>query len=137
MRQSPQPFPLPNFPIEDCHPMPNATAARTLTLNVEQKGSQAIVRCRGSLVTETGNVLYAKVRELLPSSKCIVLDLTGVEFVDSMGLGTLVRIYVSCKSSGVTLQLINLGKQIRELLGVTNLMSIFSDMCQHGITPRF
>jgi anti-sigma B factor antagonist len=117
--------------------MPNATAARTLTLDVEQKGSQAIVHCQGSLVTETGNILYSKVRELLPASQCIVLDLTGVSFVDSMGLGTLVRIYVSSKSAGATLQLVNLGKQIRELLGITNLMSIFADMCEHGITPRF
>lgn len=117
--------------------MPNATAANMLTLEVEQKGSQSIVHCQGRLVSETGNLLYAKAYELIPVSQCIVLDLTGVAFVDSMGLGKLVRIYASCKSAGVTLQLVNLGKQIRELLGLTNLMSLFSDMCQHGITPRF
>jgi len=117
--------------------MPNAVAAKTLTLDVEQKGSQTVVHCHGRLVSETGNILYNQVRELLPASKCIVLDLTDVKFVDSMGLGTLVRIYVSCKSGGATLQLINLGKQIRELLGITNLMSVFADMCEHGITPRF
>ncbi len=117
--------------------MPNAAAAKTLTLEVEQKGSQAVVHCHGRLVSDSGNGLFLKVRELLPVSKCIVIDLTDVAFVDSMGLGTLVRIYASCKSNGATLQLVNLGKQIREMLGVTNLMSIFSDMCEHGITPRF
>jgi anti-sigma B factor antagonist len=117
--------------------MPNAAVAASLSLDVEQKGSQAIVHCHGRLVSETGNILYAKVRELIPGHKCIVLDLTDLKFVDSMGLGTLVRIYVSCKSAGVTLQLINLGKQIRELLGITNLMSVFAEMCEHGITPRF
>ena len=117
--------------------MPHAVAPSTLTLEVEQKCSQTIVHCHGRLVSETGNILNAKVRELIPDHKCIVLDLTDVKFVDSMGLGTLVRIYVSCKSAGVTLQLVNLGKQIRELLGITNLMSIFADMCEHGITPRF
>ena len=116
--------------------MPNATAANMLTLEVEQKGSQSIVHCQGRLVSETGNLLYAKAYELIPVSQCIVLDLTGVAFVDSMGLGKLVRT-ASCKSAGVTLQLVNLGKQIRELLGLTNLMLPFSDMCQHGITPRF
>ena len=117
--------------------MPIASAARTLTLDVEHKGSQTIVHLKGSLVSETGSILFAKVRELIPDNKCIVLDLTGVAYVDSMGLGTLVRIYVSCKSGGATLQLVNLGKQIRELLGITNLMGIFADMCEHGITPRF
>lgn len=117
--------------------MPNAVAANALTLDVEQKATQTIVHCHGRLVSETGNILHAKVRELIPDHKCIVLDLTDVKFVDSMGLGTLVRVYVSCKSGGATLQLVNLGKQIRELLGITNLMSIFADMCEHGITPRF
>jgi len=118
--------------------MPNATvAAKTLTLEVEQKDSRVVVHCSGRLVSETGNILYNKVRELVPGNKCIVLDLTGIAYVDSMGLGSLVRSYVSCKSGGATLQLINLGKQIRELLGITNLFSVFADMCEHGITPRF
>ena len=82
--------------------MPNAAAAKTLTLEVEQKGSQAVVHCHGRLVSDSGNGLFLKVRELLPVNKCIVIDLTDVAFVDSMGLGTLVRIYASCKSNGAT-----------------------------------
>jgi anti-sigma B factor antagonist len=54
-----------------------------------------------------------------------------------MGLGTLVRLYVSAKSAGSCIELINLGKQIRELLGITNLITVFGDMCEKGITPRF
>lgn len=117
--------------------MPIAAAVKTLSLDVEQKGDQTVVHCHGHLVSETGNVLYTAVRELIPNHKCIVLDLTDIKYVDSMGLGTLVRIYASCKSGGATVQLINLGKQIRELLGITNLFSVFADMCEHGITPRF
>lgn len=117
--------------------MPNAAPAKSLSLDIETKGSQSIVHCHGRLVSETGNILYTAVRELIRENHCIVLDLTDVKFVDSMGLGTLVRIYVSCKSGGASLQLVNLGKQIRELLGITNLFSVFADMCEHGITPRF
>ena len=58
-------------------------------------------------------------------------------YVDSMGLGTLVRIYCSAKSAGSRLELVNLGKQIRELLGITNLLSLFGDMCEQGITMKF
>jgi len=54
-----------------------------------------------------------------------------------MGLGTLVRLYVSAKSSGCRLELIHLGKQIRELLGITNLLSVLTDMCEQGVTLRF
>lgn len=117
--------------------MPNAVAANLLSLEIDSKGSQAVVHLHGRLVSETGNMLYTQVRELIPNHTCIVLDLTDVKFVDSMGLGTLVRLYVSCKTGGVALQLVNLGKQIRDLLGITNLFSVFADMCEHGITPRF
>jgi anti-sigma B factor antagonist len=54
-----------------------------------------------------------------------------------MGLGTLVRLYVSAKSGGSCLQLINLSKQIHELLGITHLLSLFGDMCEKGVTVKF
>jgi len=54
-----------------------------------------------------------------------------------MGLGTLVRLYVSAKSAGSCIELINLGKQVRELLGITNLLSLFGDMCEKGVAIKF
>jgi anti-sigma B factor antagonist len=77
------------------------------------------------LVSGVNNALYVKVSQLIPDSKLIVLDLTQLSQMDSMGLGTLVRLYASAKSAGCEFELINLGKQIRELLGVTNLLSVF------------
>jgi anti-sigma B factor antagonist len=107
-----------------------------LTLDVERKGSVALVRCHGRLVAGGRDILSAKVRELIPNSKRIILDLTDLTHMDSMGLGTLVRLYTSAKKSGCSLELINLGKQIRELLGVTNLLSVFTAMAEQGITIR-
>jgi anti-anti-sigma regulatory factor len=45
----------------------------------------------------------------------------------------LVRLYVSAKSAGCELELINLGKRIRELLGVTHLLSVFAICGEQGI----
>lgn len=117
--------------------MPNAAPANSLTLEVERKGARAVVHCHGRLVAGVGHLLYDRVQELLPEAKCVTLDLTDLAFVDSMGLGTLVRIYVSAKSAGSRVELINLGKQVRELLGITNLLSVFSGMCEQGITMKF
>jgi anti-sigma B factor antagonist len=50
-----------------------------------------------------------------------------------MGLGTLVRLYISCRSAGCSLELLNLGKQVRELLGTTHLISVFAIIGEHGI----
>lgn len=113
------------------------TVVQPFSVDVERKGATAVVHCHGRLVSGVGNVLYNRVQELLPEAKCVVLDLTDVAFVDSMGLGTLVRIYVSAKSAGSRVELVNLGKQIRELLGITNLLSVFSNMCEQGVTMKF
>jgi len=117
--------------------MPIPTFVSPFSVDVEHKGAQAIVHCHGRLVAGVGNVLYKRVHGLLPEAKCIVLDLTDVAFVDSMGLGTLVRIYVSAKAAGSRVELVNLGKQIRELLGITNLLSVFGDMCEKGVAIKF
>jgi anti-sigma B factor antagonist len=117
--------------------MPQAAALPVLSLDVERKGTAVIVHCHGRLVAGHCDVLYHRVRELLPESKRIILDLTDLKHVDSMGLGTLVRLYVSAKGAGSRLELINLGKQVRELLGITNMLSVFGDMCENGVTPRF
>jgi anti-sigma B factor antagonist len=108
-----------------------------LTLDFEQKGSVHLVHCHGRLVWGVCEVLYDRVHVLIPGSTRIVLDLTDLTFIDSLGLGTLVRLYVSAKKAGSCVELINFGKQIRELLGLTHLLSVFGDMCEKGITPRF
>jgi len=113
-----------------------ATQAPTVSLTVktERSGDKAVLHCTGRLVSGVCGFLNKKVQEVMPDSKLIVLDLTELEWIDSMGLGTLVRLYVSCKSSGRRLQLINLGPRVKELLGLTNLLGLFAEMGEKGIT---
>jgi anti-sigma B factor antagonist len=113
--------------------MPHEAAASPVTLVIDRAGNAAVVRCSGRLVAGVNNSLYIKVSELIPDNKRIVLDLTGLTFMDSMGLGTLVRLYVSARSAGCSLELINLGKRIRELLGIANLLSVFSIVGENNI----
>jgi len=117
--------------------MPDATTASPLTLDIECSGDQVVVRCHGKLIAGVGDILFTKVRQLIPDAKCVVLDLTDLTHMDSMGLGTIVRLYVSAKSAGCRLQLINVGPRIRQLLGITNLLSVLTDMCEQGVTIRF
>jgi len=117
--------------------MANAAAPHSLTFEIERKGSTALVHCHGRLVYTQCDLLYDKVRPLIPDCKRIILDLTDLIFIDSIGIGTLVRLYVSAKAGGSCLELINLGKQIRHVLGITHLLSIFGDMCEKGVAVKF
>ena len=104
-----------------------------LTFDIERNGSTVIVRCHGKLVASVDNVLYSQIKQLLPGSKRIVLDLTDLTRMDSMGLGALVRVYVSARSAGCSLELMNLGKQVRMLLGTAHLLSAFAIVGEQGI----
>jgi anti-anti-sigma factor len=117
--------------------MPEEAAPSPFTLDIERKDDVAVVRCHGRLVAGVGDLLYARVSQLMPDCKRIVLDLTDLTHMDSMGLGALVRLYVSAKSKGCSLELVNLGKGIRQLLGVTNLLSVFTVIGEHGGIMRF
>ncbi|MGA8741210.1 MAG: STAS domain-containing protein [Terracidiphilus sp.] len=117
--------------------MPEIAAVPLLTLEVERNGDVATVKCQGKLVLGVCDFLTCKVRELIPDTKRIVLDLTDLKQMDSMGLGTIVRLYVTAKSGGGCLVLINMGPRIRQLLGITNLLSVLTDMCEQGVTIRF
>jgi anti-sigma B factor antagonist len=116
--------------------MPNSSAVNSLIFRVERKGDRAIVHCRGRLVAGVCGEFHAKIHPLLREHKRVVLDLTELESVDSLGLGTLVRLHVSAKSAGSCVELINLGKQVRELLGITNLLKLFAGMCESGISMK-
>jgi len=50
-----------------------------------------------------------------------------------MGIGTLARVYVHCRSAGCELELVNLGRQVRQLLGTANLLSVFTVIGERGI----
>jgi len=117
--------------------MAQAAAVSPLTLYVEFNAEVAIVKCQGKLVMGVCDVLTNKVRQLIPQTKRIVLDLTDLAQMDSLGLGTLVRLYVSAKAGGSCLVLVNVGPRIRQLLGITNLLSVLTDMCEQGVNIRF
>jgi anti-sigma B factor antagonist len=113
--------------------MPSEAAAPQLTLEVERRGTTAVVRLHGRLVSGSGDVLYASVSRLIPESKRIVLDLTELAVMDSMGLGTLVRLYVSARTHGCTVELINIGKRVRGLLELTHILGVFASVGEHDI----
>ncbi len=107
---------------------------KVLVITVERDGETATVKCRGRLVAGVTEELTVAVKPLLPQVKLVVVDLAELSYVDSMGLGTLVRLAVSARQHGCELKLLHLGKQLRNLLKLTNLLSVFSQAEDHGIT---
>ncbi len=107
---------------------------KVLTFEIERDGDTAVVRCHGRLVAGAHDELYQEVKELLGQTKMVVVDLAQLTYVDSSGLGMLVRLHASARKLGCEFKLLHLGKQLRNLLKLTNLLSVFSQAEDHGIT---
>jgi anti-anti-sigma factor len=105
----------------------------SLTFSVQRYQNCLVVHCAGRLVSGLNHLLNAEVGRLLPGPTHIVLDFQHLTHMDSSGLGTLVRLYVHAKSSGCKLEIDNMGPSIRNLLGITQLLSILETVGQHHI----
>jgi anti-sigma B factor antagonist len=78
------------------------------------------------LIGEGDDVLRDAVSKLLDSGKTkILLNLAEVPYVDSAGLGEIVRCYTTVSRKGGRLKLINLTTKIRDLLSITKLLTVF------------
>jgi anti-anti-sigma factor len=109
---------------------------RTLNLHTYAWEDATVVRCTGRLTTETSPLLKAEVKALLPNKRRVILDLTDLAHMDSSGLGALVGLYISAKGAGCGLQLVNLSPRIRELLSLTNVLSVFESCGRYGTGLR-
>jgi anti-sigma B factor antagonist len=103
---------------------PTDAAVPPLSLRTYVEGDATVVQCTGKLTSGLTSILRDEVKQLIPGSKKIILDLTGLTLMDSMGLGTIVGLYVSAKASGTTLILINLSPRVRDLFRMTNVWSV-------------
>ena len=117
--------------------MSEAASVCTISVDVEDKGEVAIVLLHARLVSNVSGNFYSRVCGLLPTHKRVILNLADLSHMDSMGLGSLVRLMVSAKSKGCSLELIHLGKRIRELLGLTHLLDCFTVIGEKGVTLGF
>lgn len=58
-------------------------------------------------------------------SKKVLLNLEGVNYIDSFGLGELVGGYTTLRNAGGELKLLNLSKKVKDLLVITKLLTVF------------
>ena len=99
-------------------------------MQLEQRfaGDVAIIKVTGDITLNKGGdvLLKDKVQSLLQQGhKHLLVDLSGVSYVDSAGLGELVQLYATTRNHGGALKLLNVTKRLRDLLVVTKLLTVF------------
>ena len=98
-----------------------------LKLSTRTVETVTVLECSGRLVfgDETA-ALREQVKDLIAAGKKqIVLNLGGISYIDSGGLGTLVGLYSTARTGGASIRLANLTKRVGNLLQVTKLLTVF------------
>ena len=92
-----------------------------------QVGDVTILDLHGKiLIGEGDDALRDAVTRLVDGGATkLLLNLADVPYVDSAGLGEIVRCYTTASRKGGSLKLINLTKKIQDLLSITKLLTVF------------
>ncbi len=98
-------------------------------MEIEERanGGVMILDLKGKLTIGEGDeLLKDKVNSLIQQGyQKLLLNLEGVPYVDSAGLGEIVRTYTTVSRQGGKLKLLNLTKRIEDLLAITKLLTVF------------
>jgi len=98
-----------------------------MQITERQVGDVMILDLKGKITLGEGDeLLKDKVNSLVNQGRRkIVLNLAEVPYLDSAGLGEVVRAYTTVSRQGGSLKLLNLTKRITDLLSITKLLTVF------------
>jgi anti-sigma B factor antagonist len=98
-----------------------------LAVSSEHRGSVAIIRLEGDFDLHSSAQVRSAVEELVgEGGNEVYLDLSGVDFLDSSGLGTLVGLQKRANRSQVQMALCGLTPQLQKIIDVTHLRDAFT-----------
>ncbi len=96
-----------------------------MTLEAGHSGSAVVLHCQGRMIFHReARALSSIVTEVLPSAHRMVVDLAGIDAIDSSGLGELVLTHMWAEAAGYSLKFASPKRSVRHLFEVTNLVSV-------------
>lgn len=97
-----------------------------LKLSTRTVDGVTIVDCGGRIVFgDESALLRDTIKKLIGENSRVLLNLSGISYIDSGGLGTLVALYTTARNAGGSLKLVNLTQRVGDLLQVTKLLTVF------------
>ena len=96
-------------------------------IETRQVGDVTVVDLKGKMTIGAGDVQFRhEVKNLLEQGhKKLVLNMEGLKYMDSSGVGELVSTYTTVTNRGCQLKLANLSGKILDLLQITQLLQVF------------
>jgi anti-sigma B factor antagonist len=110
----------------------------SLKLNTRQAGDVAVIDVSGRIALGEGSsVVLDAMRDLTTKgNKKILLNLSNVSYIDSLGIGELVAGFTSVANAGGTVKLLGLNKHVKDVLQITRLYTVFEVFEDEGPALR-
>lgn len=98
-----------------------------MKIEKRKKGDVVILDLKGKILIGEGiDVLRDSINETISEQETkVLLNFAEVPYLDSTGLGEVVRSYTSIKKAGGVVKIVNLTNKVRDLLSVTKLITVF------------
>ena len=98
-----------------------------LDIKERQAGDVTVLDMNGSIrMGEGSSELRKAIRDLVTGGKKkILLNLAGVKYIDSSGIGELIANYTTVSKDGGQMKLLSLTEKVRDLLVITKLLTVF------------
>ena len=98
------------------------------SIRIRHAGVVSLVDVSGRLTSfEVGTLRDAISRLVKQGHKDIVLNLSGLQYLDSSGIGELARVYVSVVKQSGQMKVVGLSSKVEEILKITHLYQVFPD----------
>jgi len=102
--------------------------ATNFSVSIRQAGPISLVDVSGRLTFfEVGALRDSISRLLKPGRRNIVLNLSGLQYLDSSGIGELAKIYVSVVKVDGQLKVVGLSPKVEEILKISQLYQVFPE----------
>jgi anti-sigma B factor antagonist len=109
----------------------SVSTTRGFRVHCYETDGALVAECHGKLTFENTRALKDEVRERIRGHQRMVIDMKEVPLIDSSGLGTVVGLYVSGRTRGCQVEVVNASQQIRDLFSMTNILSLFEAAGRH------
>ena len=98
-----------------------------MTIKEKMYGAVAVISLKGNLIGEPGTeILRDKIYSLLQEGfNSVVVDMKGVRWISSSGLGTLIAALTSVRTKSGDLRLANITEKVESLFAITQLVKVF------------
>lgn len=108
--------------------MPIPPRAKNFSITIRHSGPASIIDVVGSLTLFESSALRQAISGLIAEKRRdIILNLRALEYLDSSGIGELVRNYLTVIKSGGTLKVVGLSDKVEEILKITQLYKVFPE----------